>query len=168
MCAVILSVLFVILCLPTDSTQVIAMEDLISVEDIDIKNVKNEAKSTEQYRKLLESFNNNSKNRSVDEQVYDENYGGAYIDENGELVVLLVDNQVSEIATIKSVTGNSSIKTEECQYSYNELMLVIETINSKLDYLLENGISIVEMYEDVYTNSVQIGVYQLDVEKRAK
>ena len=166
-CAIILSIMFLILCLPTDSEHIKAMEDLISVEELDVKYVTKQAESTEQYKKILESYNNVN-TRSIDKQAYDENYGGAYIDENGELVVLLVDNQELEIASIREITGNSSIKTEKCQFSYNELMFVIETINLNLNFLLENGISIVEMYEDVYTNSVQIGVYQLDEEKESK
>lgn len=161
-------IMFLIVSLPTNSERVIALEDLIAMEDIDIEYVKKEAESTEQYRKMLESFNSNSKTRSANEQVYDENYGGSYIDENGELVVILVNTQETECNKIRSVTENNSIKIEKCQYSYNELMRVIDTIADNFDYLLEYDVGIAKMYEDVYTNSVQIGVHKLDAEKEAK
>lgn len=114
---------------------------------------------------MLNSFNSRNHARTTQEQVYDDNYGGAYIDDSGELVVLLVENDTSDVARIQQDTGNSGIKTESCEYSYNDLVLVITTINENLDYLSNNGIYITEMYEDVYDNRVKIGVLDLSSEK---
>ena len=162
---VILCLMVVVACIPTNSVPVIAMENLISVDDIDIDFAQKQVESIEQYKKMLNSFNSRNHARTTQEQVYDDNYGGAYIDDSGELVVLLVENDTSDVARIQQDTGNSGIKTESCEYSYNDLVLVITTINENLDYLSNNGIYITEMYEDVYDNRVKIGVLDLSSEK---
>lgn len=161
----ILSLTMVVGCMPANSMSVIAMEDVISVKDIDIDFAQKQIESIEQYKNMLSSFNSRNHIRTTQEQVYDDNYGGAYIDEKGELVVLLVENSAEEIGVIQADTGNTSIKTVSCEYSYNDLVLVINQINDNLDFFSNNGISITEMYEDVYANRVKIGVLDLDKEK---
>ena len=50
-----------------------------------------QSESITQYQKLLSSFNESTKTRNSDEQTFDENYGGAYINSDGNLVVLLTN-----------------------------------------------------------------------------
>lgn len=154
-----------VMCIPSETEQVVALEDLISVDDIDMDFQNKQIESIEQYKNMLNSFNMQAKSRSNSEQIYDSNYGGAYIDDNGELVVLLVRQDAHSINEIQTYAGNDSLKTQECEYSFNELLSVINVVNDNLDYLYENGIIISEMYEDVYNNMVYIGVVELTADK---
>lgn len=149
----------------SNSSQIMALEDTISIEDIDVEYMENQIESVSQYQKMLESFNAGEKTRSVHEQLYDDNYGGSYIDDNGELVVLLVENSDYGISAIEQATGSDDVQTIKCQHSFNELITVIEIINENLDYLIENDVVITEMYEDVYSNTVKITVLELDEAK---
>lgn len=141
---------------PSNNITIKAMENLISVKELDIEFCENQSAGIEEYQRLLTSFNEENDMRGVCEQIYDENYGGAYIDEEGNLVVQLVDSSNEEVEELKENTGNSNIKIENCEYAYNELIYVITEINDNLDYLLENEVIISEMYEDVYNNCVII------------
>lgn len=149
----------------TSELRVEAMENLISTEELDIDFLEKQIESIEQYQSMLDAFNNESKVRSVGYQAYDSNYGGAYIDDTGDLVVRLVDCETTRVDEIREDTGNYEIKTDDCNYSFNELLMVINTINANLDYLTDCGIVISEMYEDVYCNNVKIGVKDLTNEK---
>lgn len=162
---VALCFMMLLACVPNNGISVLAMEDLILEEDIDIEFCQKQAESIEQYQQLLESFNEKSKVKMSGQQMYDENYGGAYIGDEGELVVLLVECDEEKIGEVQKTTGNDSIKTEDCDYSYNDLMMVIETINFNLEHLSNNGILIGKMCEDVYNNCVKIGVIELTKEK---
>lgn len=153
---------------PSSNVTVKAMEDVISVEDIDVGFCEKQADSIEEYQQMLAAFNSESKARMSGEQVYDENYGGAYIDKEGELVVLLVDCSKDKIVDIKEDADNSSLKIEKCEHSFNELLSVISIISDNIISLSSRGINIVEMYEDVYNNCVKIAVENLDEEKEAE
>ena len=163
--AICLCFMFAIQYMPSEQTQYIAMEDVLAFEEIDVELAENQIESIQQYRKMLKTFNENAKTRVSGEQVYDENYGGAYIDKDGKLVVLLVDNDENRVASIKECTGNVNIRIEDCKYSFNEILDVINIMNDNLIYLSDLGICITEMYEDVYTNKVKIGVLELDKTK---
>ena len=82
------------------------------------------------------------------------------------MVVLLVKYDEQAVASIKDYTGNESIMIKPCKYSFNEMLDVINIINENLEYLLDRGICITEMYEDVYGNKVKIGVYELNELKK--
>ncbi len=135
----------------------------MSTEEVEF--YSRQSDSISQYQALLSSFNEACKMRNSAEQVYDENYGGAYIDENGELVVLLVNQSAEKNEQVRDITGNSELLILECKYSFNELMNVIDTVNANLEYFLGKGIIISSMYEDVYKNSVYIDVIDLNEEK---
>lgn len=144
-----------------------SIEEIMSISDIDIEFCQRQNESIYQYQSMLESFNKKAGARSNNVQVYDSNYGGAYIDDNGNLVVLLVDDSSDEIAVVGEMTGNAVIITEKCEYSFNELISVIDTINGHLTYLSNCGVTITEMYEDVCDNRVYIGIYDLTEEKES-
>lgn len=123
--AICLCFIFAMQCMSTEQYQYIAMEDLLMSEDIDVEFTENQIESIQQYRSLLDGFNKEAKTRMLDEQVYDDNYGGAYIDNEGKLVVLLVKNDEESIESIEEGTGNENIKIEICEYSFNEMLQVI-------------------------------------------
>lgn len=149
----------------TTVSEVMAIEEIVDVTSLDEEFYRKQSESIEQYQNMLTSFNSINRTRESNSQYYDENYGGAYINEYGELVVLLVDNGVQEINEIVACTENDSIITKQCTYSFNQLLEVINTINDNLSYLLEKDVIIAEMYEDIYDNCVKIGVRDLTDEK---
>lgn len=150
---------------PSSNCVVNAKEELAVIEGVDIEFIGKQAESIEQYQNMLAEFNYDSKVRMNGQQVYDSNYGGAYIDNTGDLVVLLVECEQEDVNEIRRNTKNDEIKTVDCEYSFNELLGVISAVNDNLGYLLDNGIIISEMYEDIYNNNIKIGVKELTKEK---
>lgn len=67
---------------------------------------------------------------SDQEQKYPDYYGGSYIDENGNLVVYVTDETAEQtIAVLAESLGNSTVY-KECNYSFNELHSIMDTINN--------------------------------------
>ena len=126
-----------------------------------------QSRSLEQYQRLLTSFTAEHTDSTAGAQIYDANYGGAYIDDDGELVVLLVEITEDSIQKVQEAIGSNVLKIEKCEYPYNDLMQVIYTLNHKLSVLSYADIRISEMYEDIYTSRVIIKVPDLTEEKEA-
>lgn len=127
---------------------------------------KTQYSSIEKYNKLLDKF---KQNRTIEGKkgalYYDDYYGGSYINDSGELVVLLTNNTDKNKAKIKDYTNDVNMTTKQCTYSYNQLMEVINTINNNIDYLNKNGVILDEMYDDVWSNKVIIAIRDLNNEK---
>ena len=120
----------------------------------------NQQASIGQYERLMNNYYEN--------QSYANNFGGAYIDKNGELVVLLVDINEESIRQIQEAIHCTSMIIKECEYSYAEMMRVIDAINAKLRWPVYAELGISVMHEDVYTNRVYIEVRKLTDEKEAR
>lgn len=132
-----------------------------------------QAESIQQYNQLLhklgvESENSFRSQAAAGKAKYDDCFGGAYLNENGELVVLLTSDTAENRKRIREYTGNPGIITESCKFSYNELTEVIGTINSHLDELLERGADLGSMYRDVMNNCIVIKVRDLNEYKEAE
>lgn len=146
-----------------------AQEEVIDLQKIVVTDkseqfYRTQAVSVKKYNCMLEKITVNNGAKGSNRE-YDEVYGGSYINENGELVVLLTDNVYKNRKMIREYTEDENTIIRTCQYSYNELMKIIGTINEKLQYLLEQGIIIDEMYDDVYLNRVIFRIRDLDDEK---
>ncbi|MCH5272960.1 MAG: trypsin-like serine protease [Lachnospiraceae bacterium] len=128
---------------------------------------RTQAESIRQYNQLLDKFS--SKNRSTSgKAVYDDCFGGAYLNDNGELVVLLTGNTYANRALVKEYTANPDTITKTCTYSYNELNRVVYTMNEHLEELREKGVKISSMYTDVMNNCVVIKVRGADRDAEAE
>lgn len=125
---------------------------------------RTQSASVKKYNKMLEKITVNPGARGSLRR-YEESYGGSYIDENGELVVLLTENVYKNRKMIREYTEDNTILIKTCQYSYNELMEVIDTLNGELLNLSEQDVLIDEMYDNVYLNRVIIRVRNLDDKK---
>lgn len=90
----------------------------------DDRHVK-EGKSSLQYEKLMDSF----EDTETGELVYPEYYGGSYINDDGDAVVYVVAENVKEkeraLKSIKSTTDTSDIKVKNVEYSYKELEILL-------------------------------------------
>lgn len=108
---------------------------------------KIQAESIRQYNRLLNKFS--SKNKSISgKAVYDDCFGGAYLNDNGELVVLLSGNTYANRVLVKEYTENPDAITKTCRYPYNELNSVVYTMNEHLEELREKGVRISSMYTE--------------------
>jgi streptogrisin B len=88
-----------------------------------------ESKSALQYDKLMDSF----EKTETDELIYPDYYGGAYINDNGNLVVCAVaENAKEQKAALKSIqedVGSSDFEVKYVTYSYNALEEMMELLN---------------------------------------
>lgn len=87
-------------------------------------------------QKLVDSFKPEvmcgGENRLIE---YPENYGGCYIDEDGELNVYITTDFDKTQRAFQSVIGTNGVNYKECLYSRNELMDLKRQIS---EYILQN------------------------------
>lgn len=88
---------------------------------LDVKDALIEEDALKIYETLNTSFNST---RSGNE-IYPENYGGNYLDENGDFVVLVVENQ-KDLKSSLIIPDGAIIKY--CKYSYQELLDVMDVL----------------------------------------
>lgn len=91
-------------------------------------------------------------------EVYPEWYGGEYVDENGNIVVLATSIPNQEKTTIEKNISNLVFK--KCENSYSELQKIMHQIRNKAenkdDFIYDN----VAFYGiDIKSNSVQVGLF---------
>lgn len=101
--------------------------ELKSMEQFDKAFLINQGKASEYYQKLIHSFNAAGILKATD---FPEYYGGAYINDEGKLII----NVTSNTASI-SQDFNKRIETDEfilkpCKYSYSKLTSIMDTLNT--------------------------------------
>lgn len=104
-----------------------------------MERLENQSASNEAYNRLLMQFEGQSMSRSSDEQRYPDYYAGAYIGEDGNLVVLTKNADIQEINTLASICNNSSVTFASTTYSYNELIDIMNTFSTRSAEALESG-----------------------------
>lgn len=99
-------------------------EEKMSKLDVDAHNVTKDAMIEEDAYQLYEDLQSSLvKTRSLNAS-YPDNYGGSYLDSNGEFVVLIVEGQ--ETKNLNFVPKGAV--TKPCKYSYNELLNVLDVL----------------------------------------
>lgn len=135
--------------------------------------------STEQNNKILNYFENNiiksrqNYDRNNIELYYPDYYGGSYLDENSELVVLLKDGTENIRNNLKTVSSNEELQFEQADFSYAELTEIINFImsyqennyHSKSDGEYNIAKDIVDCTLDDKNNKVIVGIRNLSSEK---
>lgn len=116
-------------------------------------------------QELHNSFQTGTRSTGNPEYKYPDYYGGAYIDDEGSLTIIIVENEVSKLKEElqKRVRSNNFI-VKKGEYSYNYL----ESIQEKFkEYITSNPSKLVaenfvSAYIDVYSNRyiVEIEDYQ--------
>ena len=127
-----LSVVTAVMICPAAS-QASAESSLASDEEkiIDEKTMRRikESKSSLQYEKLMDSF----EETETGELIYPNYYGGSYIDDDGGFVVCVVAANAEEkkyaSKSIEETINASDFKIENVKYSYNELEEMMEFLN---------------------------------------
>lgn len=135
---------------------------------------ENEDDALKLNEEILDCFKNTNRSnmRSSESDNYPNYYGGSYIDDNGNLNVMLTDEYVYD----KDVDDLlSSVKTEKCEYSYATLSETVDIVTDAM----ENGDSIIRSrdaeqtyYEDITgsvlndeENVVEVYINGLNAEK---
>lgn len=81
------------------------------------------------FNKLLNSFNNKISRSENQEQEYPDYYGGAFINEQGILVVnVYLPARNVKATTLQSLAQDNAIITKPCDYSYNHLLGLMQKI----------------------------------------
>lgn len=104
-------------------------DETASLAQYDEAFLERQSESAEHYQELqdmlsVSAYSNDS---------FTENYGGAYIDDNGNLVVYLKDTDSNSINRLREI--DTEVIVKPCQYSFNELTGIMNQLN---DYKL-NG-----------------------------
>lgn len=140
-------------------------------DDIDMLDIKDndfyvkQKQSIEIYNQLLDFLQANTISSEDDEKQYPDYYGGAYIDDNGELVVLIKDINNIENATLAFSSKSNFIHYQNCDVSYNEILDVINLISNNLNYFTEQNVNIVYTLDNIMNGTVIVGIEDLTLDK---
>lgn len=86
----------------------------------DAQRLNNEIEANEQYQRLLDNLSEDA-NASVGRSASQDYYGGAYINDDGNLVVCVTDDYSVNSNTIQAYTGNDDVIIETVDYTYAAL-----------------------------------------------
>lgn len=130
------------------------------VSDYSIK----EEKSLKAYNDLLQSFRESevmlADNVEMQEDRYDypENYAGAYINDDGKLVIKVSDNALStgtgNMKNIQGKVNKDDVEYEYAEHSYNELL---EVYNIVSDYMVNE-----DMQDEVKKNISVVRINEVE------
>lgn len=94
----------------------------------------NEDKASKIFDELMESFAVSSRSNSEGEIIYPDYYGGAYINNEGNLVIL-AKGDTRNVRSVLSTRSASEYLIESCTYSFNEL----KELNEQLRVMFEGN-----------------------------
>lgn len=147
------------------------MDNLFADMEYDNEFYVTQTESIRVYNEMLEAFAEEtsttySLNSQTAEETYPEYYGGAYIDDNGELVVLVTEMTNPVNSKVRQATDYSSqVSTELCDVSYNEMCYVIDFLTDKMEELRKEGVVIESIRDDIINGNVVITIVNLTYEK---
>ncbi|MGX8794742.1 hypothetical protein ACR6HW_01430 [Fusibacter sp. JL298sf-3] len=94
--------------------------------------MKKAVSASNSYEKLIKSFKSDGQPKSTD---YPDYFGGAYIDNAGQLVVLVEANHYADAGvkqTVERIIGNDQVTYQSAPYSLKHLQGLIENINGQI------------------------------------
>ena len=117
--------------------------------------------SLEMYDKLMNSFGKDWMERESDPDLYPDYYGGSFIDNNGNFVIALTNNSQKVQELLKEALETDNFKIETVQYSYRQILRVMDSID---EFLINNSIPddhvvlshFAGAYPDVMENRVKV------------
>jgi len=146
-------------------------EDNVTAPAIAADSAANSAKNNEQamkyHEKLMEHFSADWMERESDPDLYPDYYGGSFIDNSGTFVIAVTGNQEANRLKLVDILGGDDFKVETVQYSYRQMMQVMDKIDA---FLADNTISqehpvLVQFagaYPDVMENRVKVILTGMD------
>ena len=113
-------------------------------------------KSIELYQKLMKYYGVYDSTDPYPH--YDDNFGGAFISGEGYLIIILCDTSDDEVNKIQEAIGSDGYEIVPSHYSYNTLLQTIKQINAYLPSIMDDGVRVSCVYEDVSSNQVVVGI----------
>lgn len=119
--------------------------------------------------KLMRSFSEDWMERESDPDLYPAYYGGSFIDNNGTFVIAVTGNPEANRQRLVEVLGTEDFNVETVQYSYRQMMQVMD----RVDAFLFNAsipedhpvlIRFAGAYPDVMDNRVKVILTSVDQE----
>ena len=96
-----------------------------------------ESTSIELYVRLKESFGFDRMTQAeLHPGAYPEYYGGAYLDDDFNLVICITDHSKHIEEKVRSIMGTDSVKFLHVDHSYGEIMRTLTSLN---EYALDNN-----------------------------
>lgn len=147
------------------------MDSLFDDMEYDNEFYITQTESIRVYNEMLEAFAEEnsttySLNSQTSDETYPEYYGGAYIDDNGELVVLVTEMTSAVSSKVRQATDNSSqVSTELCEVSYNEMCYVIDFLTNKMEELRNQGVVIDSISDNIMKGNVTVSIIDLNHNK---
>lgn len=128
-----------------------------------------QAESVRVYNNLLDSFGSDvvrlNTETNVSEQRYPDYYGGAYIAQNGELIIKVTNTTTATASVANLLNSTAGVTYELCEVSYNQLEATLSYIVDRTSYYEENGIIIDTIGIDEETGKIIANVNALDENK---
>jgi hypothetical protein len=117
---------------------IVASTTIASVaQPIQDKDASIQYEANKMYEVLLNSYKVKAKSLKSSKNTYPDYFGGAYINDDGNLVVYSTKDLVATKSNLKSILGVTSdnVIIKPCKYTYNELSSIMDKLN---DYKLSN------------------------------
>lgn len=137
------------------------------VTDSAASTAKNNEQAMRYHEKLMEHFSADWMERESDPDLYPVYYGGSFIDNSGTFVIAVTGNQEENRQKLAEILGGDDFKVETVQYSYRQMMQVMDRIDA---FLADNTISqehpvlvhFAGAYPDVMENRVKVILTVMD------
>lgn len=84
------------------------------------------------HEKLMTSFSADWVERESDPDLYPDYYGGSFIDNNGTFVIAVTGDREQNIQRLIAILGTDDFNVETVQYSYKQMMQVMDRIDAFL------------------------------------
>lgn len=135
-------------------------EETISYNEM-YRIAKEQSVAYNHYQQIMELMGTQTRNGTSDDVlVYPDYYGGAYINDDNKLVMLVKKEFASTRAASNLISQISDeVIVDECEYSYNELQEVVEEIATKIeqDFSCASNIGMYGIINK--TNRVEVSLY---------
>ena len=118
------------------------------------------------YTNMLWAFADNDVNKL--EREYPDYYAGAYIGDNGNLVILTKNATTENISELNSICNYNGVTYKTAEHSYNELIAVMELVASRIRNAKETKLFCIDhyaIYIDEVGNQIEIGIPDLSDEE---
>lgn len=134
-----------------------------SISDNSTKELANNPAAMDLHEKLMNSFSDDWMERESDPDLYPEFYGGSFIDNDGIFVIAIKGDRDRYYKELISRLGTDNFKVETVQYSYKQMMQVMDKIDAFLvDTTIPESHPVLShfagAYPDVMENRVKVNL----------
>lgn len=102
------------------------------VEASEPSNPADKLSATDLHEVLMRSFSKDWMERESDANLYPDYYGGSFINNNGTFVIAVTGAPEQHKQQLRALFGTDNFLLEEVQYSYKQMMLVMDRIDAFL------------------------------------